>query len=289
MRLKILGDIYFRDIRRSVPVGILEEVSTACLFFAKETCNVARKDLVFADMQTNPDHSEHSFLTPVEACCYHPDDQPWVLIFIRPESCTEITALHEMMHAHVYFAEGYDNPRRFQGHLPFHIKLFVKMIRNLLMDLHVNERLKQRGFSVDSFRKGGYTGLEEQFAYLRRPRYARGVGIQLQVGMGWAHLLAGTHIYAPTADDKEVHRQLDAFCRRHCPGVIRFRDLFTDACRRIGYDTSDKVGRFQDEVIPKIFKMLGERFRREYLQPTDGRRAAAALSRRAALPHYSQL
>ena len=278
MKLTILSDIYFGDIRRSVPVGILEEVSTPCLFFAKETCNVAHKDLLFADMKANPDHSDCSLLTPVEACCYHPDDEPWILIFIRPESCVEITALHEIMHAYLHFGEGYDNPRRFRGHLPFHVKLFVRMIRNLLMDLHVNERLKQRGFSLDFFRKQHYIGLEEHFPYLEQPRYANDVGIQLQVAMGWGHLLAGVHIYEPTAGEKEIHRQLNAICRKSCPGILRFRDLFTDTFQKTGYDTTEKVGRFLDKIIPEVFRMLGERFRPEYLQPKAGRPAVTMVT-----------
>jgi len=96
------------------------------------------------------------------------------------------------------------------------------------------------------------------------------------VGMCWAHLLAGENIYMPTSDDKEMQRQFNALCRRCCPGVFRFRDLFVEACRKIGYDTTDKVGRFQDEVIPKVFTMLGERFRAQYLQNIQRRRPSPA-------------
>ena len=266
MRLRILSDIHFADIRRSVPVGILEEVSTACLFFAKETCNVARKHLLFADMQANPDHSDHSLLTPAEACCYHPDHEPGILIFIRPKTCTEITALHEIMHAYLYFAEGYRSPRHLNGHFPFHVRLFAGIIGNIAMDMHTNERLRQRGFAIDSLRDGYFQALEEHLALFKRPGYADDVGIQWQVGVMWGHMLAGEHFYHPTEKNLYIHWQLNGFCRKHSRGTIRFRDLLVETVRKTGYNTLEKVGRFVDEITPELFKALGERFRPEYLR-----------------------
>ena len=274
MKLKILGDIHFQDIRRRVPIGILEDVSKEFLFFTKETCNAARRDIVFASIYDNPDYSEHSLLTPVDALCKLADELPYVLIFIRPEACTQTMALHEIMHAYLYFAEGYDIPRHLEGALPFHVRLFAGLIGNIAMDMHTNERLRQRGFAIDSLREEYFRSLEEHLALFKRTRYADSVGIQWQIGAMWGHMLAGAHFYHPTEENLWVHRQLDGFCRRCSRGTIRFRDLLVETVRKTGYDTPEKVGRFVDEVTPKLFKALGERFRPEYLRKSERRSGA---------------
>jgi hypothetical protein len=276
MKLRILGDIYFCDIRRSVPLGILEEVSKAFLFFVAETRDAARRTIAFASIYDNPDYSEHSFLTPVDALCKLTDDCPCVLISIRPENCTETVALHEVMHAYLYFAEGYDIARHLDGPLPFHVKLFAGHIGNIAMDMHTNERLVKRGFAIDSLRDEYFAALEENLVRFRQPYYAEDVGMQWQVGAMWGHMLAGAQFYRPTEANLWVHRQLDGFCRRRSPGTIRFRDLLVETFQRTGYDTPEKVGRFVDEVTPKLFKALGERFRPEYLRHTHRRRANLA-------------
>ena len=269
MKLTILREIYFGDIRRSVPVGIIEEVSPACRFFAQETCQAAQRDMLFADIRHNPDRSEHSLLTPVDAVCYPNRRFPWMLIFLDPQRCNEIVVVHEIMHLYQYFAQGYVTPRSLQGALPFHVKLFASLIQNIAFDLHANEQLRRRGFDLAPLREPYYQALEGHLDDLRRPAYRDDVGMQWQYGAMWGHMQAGADFYQPNDANRWVHGQLDAVCRKRSTGTIRFRDLVVDTYRRIGYDTPEKVGCIADEVTPKLFKALGERFCPEYLRTRE--------------------
>jgi hypothetical protein len=75
-------------------------------------------------------------------------------------------------------------------------------------------------------------------------------------------MLAGADFYKPTEENRCVHSQLDAVCRKRSPGTIRFRDL--EATRRayhlrerstifpatagLGAPEADRSGR--EDVIP---------------------------------------
>jgi hypothetical protein len=266
MRLKVVDSIYFGDIQRRVPLGIVEQVSKEFLFFTKETCNAARRDVRFASIYDNPDYSERSFLTPVDAVCYACRELPCVLIFIRPERCSETTALHELMHAYLYFAEGYDSPRTIASCLPFHVRLLAKEIGNIAMDLHTNKRLKRRGFPVDSLREEYFKALRGYIPLMKQSQYSGQTEIQWQIAAIWAHMLAGAEFYCPTERNLAVHRRLERVCRRHCPATLRFRDTMLRAYKSIGYDTPEEVGRVIDNLAPRLFAVLGEGFQQEYVQ-----------------------
>lgn len=279
MRLEMHGDIYFRDIGRRVPVGIPCGVSREFLFFAKDACNAARRDILFAEMLDNPDHGKVSLLTGADAICYPSEKASFVLIFVRQESCDEIVALHELMHVYLSFAEGYRSPRSFAGSLPSHVRLFAELTGNIAMDLHTNQRLQRRGFPLDSLRERYFAALSEYLPLMANTRYSDDVGFQWQIGAMWGHMLAGRGFYRPNESDHRVHRRLEETCQRFSPGTIRFRDLLINTCEREGYDTPEKVGRIVDEITPKLFEALGEEYRPDHLLRTSPRSQAVPFVR----------
>lgn len=101
MKLRMLGDVYFRDIARNIPVGIPTDVSREFLLFAKDTCNAARRDICFAYLRHHPEKDNNPLLDGIDAMCYPTRDVPFVLVFIRPDRCDETTALHELMHVYL--------------------------------------------------------------------------------------------------------------------------------------------------------------------------------------------
>ena len=268
MKLRVVGDIVFQDIRHTVPLCIVEDFSREFLFFVKETRDIARRTIAFASIYDHPEYSQNSPMSAIDAICMPHDQLPCVLIFVRPEVCTETIALHEVMHAYLHFAEGFDLPRQFDPALAGDVNFLASLSLNIAMDMHTNERLRQRGFAIDSLRESYFQGLAEILTRFSRPSYVANVAIQWQAGAMWGHMLAGAHFYQPTQENLRVHRQLDALCRKRSPGTIRFRDLLVTTFRETGYDTPAKVGRFVDEVTPKLFAALGEPFRPELLRHT---------------------
>ncbi|MFO7958003.1 MAG: hypothetical protein R6X33_12995 [Candidatus Brocadiia bacterium] len=201
---------------------------------------------------------------------------PYVLVFIRQENCTETMALHELMHVYLYFAEAYSNPRPVRGSLPFHVRLFAGLTGNITMDLHTNQRLKERGFAIDSLREEYFRALEGHIPLMTRRGYGDDVGMQWQIGTMWGHMLVGAQFYGMTSRDHRVHCRLERLCRKCSPGTIRFRDLLVQTCRRASYDTPEKVGRIVGNITPILFKALGEPFKPEYIELVRRRRPAVA-------------
>ncbi len=268
MKLVINGEIHFRDIGFTMPVGVVEGVSREVLFFAKEVCNAGRRNIVFADMRNHPEYNEHSLITPVTACCYHPRNEPYVLICIRPEECTDTIVIHELMHAWLFFTEGYDDTNRLCGDHPFHIRLFAGRVGNIASDLHVNASMRRRGFEIASLRESSLAFLDECGSLIRRPEYATEPGMQWQIGSILGHLCAGKHIYHFTNRNRRFLDGFERLCRRRAPGVLYCRDLIADTVAKTGYDTTGKVARFVDIVVPKLFEFLREEFKGEYLRTT---------------------
>jgi len=266
MELVTWGRIEFADIGLDMPIGDLSGVSARFIDFATETHRVSGKYIAFADLHDHPEYSEHSHLTPITGTVEYLGFSKLILVWLAPEGLHEETAVHELMHAWLFFARGYRCPRRLVGKHPFHVGMFVTRIANIAMDLAVNAEMKRRGFGVGKQRDDCFQFLEDFSPTLYSPQYAKDPCMHWQFAEQLGFLCAGADIFEFTDKNLRVKEYVESIYRHYAPGVLAVSELIVETLAATGYETSESVGRFVDVVVPAMYRYIGERFRPEYLE-----------------------
>jgi len=277
MKLVTWGKIQFASIGCDMPIGNLAGVSQRFIDFATETHRISGKYIGFADLRDHPEYSQHSYLTPFTGCVEFLAFSKLILVWLAPEALHEETAVHELMHAWLFFARGYRTPRRFVGEHPFHVRMFAGRIANIATDLAVNAEMKRRGFGVGRQRDDTFQFLEDFSPTLYSPKYADDPCMHWQFAEQLGFLCAGADLFEFSDKNLRVKEYVESIYRHYAPGVLAMRDLILETLAATGYEASECVGRFVDTVTPAMFEYIGERFRPEYLETVTNRRDSEGL------------
>jgi len=257
MRLQVLGHVNFHNIRRRMRIGGLADISDRLVRLCAETGRIAGRKVVFTDLRENPDYGERSFLTPTVGHVrwdLHPD---LIIVWLLMPNATQQVAAHEVMHAHLHFRDGYRNPVQLRGTYPFCVDFFAKRIPLIAEDLWVNDNLASWGFDSRSLFMASVRFLQEHGGLLRSRQQAQDAAIQWQFAEQLAYLDAAHRHLDLGAQYAEFARQFRSWCRGRAPKILRLQKIIANSLQRHGFDASEKVGRFVQEVTPLVFRHFG--------------------------------
>jgi len=279
VQLIIKGRIEYTNIGRSMPIGVVRGLSDEFYRFAQRTSDLSGKKIVFADLRDHPEYSEKSELAPFIGCVDYLSLPTLIVVWLLPEACEEDTAVHELMHAWLFFARGYRNPLGLRGEHPFHVRMFAHRLGMIPQDLCVCFHMKQRGLNVGKQRDDCFQFLEDFAPLLYDHVRARDPWNHWQFAEQLGFLCAGADIFEFTDKNLRVLEYVESIFRHYAPEVLQLRDFIVKTAARTGYRTSESVGHFVEAVMKRMFEHAGLRFSPDLLEcvsdtrPDDPKRA----------------